>query len=709
MTKIDADFAIQDILARGPGLTVFGAVDEAGQRHRLVAKGVIRAPGVGETWHVAGRLERHPAHGRQIAVRTMHLTVPVGRLIRTVLAGPHFPGVGEAAANKLWHSFQGDLTNILDAKDFGKLLDVLGDHPRGQEQAITLVERWPEITTEHGLVPWADRLGISASLLNKLLACYGSECRRKVEDDPYRLLAFCDWVQVDGIAMSMGIFPNDPRRQVAACEAAMYAILNDGDTWADDAAIGSRVGRILGAAAVDAAIEAARAAGALIRAGDGWQAAGPAIMEADVAARLVDRIGEADPVPWRRAFDVAAFLTRWQRESQFQLNDGQIQAVEMSLSQRLSIVTGGAGVGKTTALRAIFDAAIAAGLQVEPMALSGRASLRIREATGRDARTVAGWLALAERKKIELRVPTLVVIDEASMIDLASFYRILRTLTPECRLLLVGDPGQLPPIGFGLTLHVLQSHPEIPQVELTQVLRQAAETGIPAVAAAIRHGRMPNVDPYEHTAGVGVFLSECGKDEIASRVVSIRRSLTDCQVVGSIKGQGGSDGGTVGINRLLHDAFVSARGNGEALFARGEPVIWTVNDYDLELWNGSLGRVSGPGNDDPTSLNVIFDEGPRTIPAEILHHLDHAWAITTHKAQGSSFDTVIVPIVPSIIMDATLLYTAVTRARRRVIFVGSAPMLERIAAAPARAAMRGNRLSFGITAALARRSAGIGH
>lgn len=699
MTAVDAAVVVTDVVARFGGRTVFGAVDNSGVRRRYVAPSSVSAPSPGESWSVKGMLSHHPEHGLQVEVDRMVPARPTGRLVRAVLAGPRFPGIGEATATRLQRALGDRLGDVLDRGDASALIAALGNHDRGRGQVATILEGWPEIGAGPGLMAWADRHGLAPSLVRKLVSCYGAEALQLLQDDPYRLLAFAGWRETDAVASAAGVGPHDLRRLLASCEAALYALLDQGHTWATDAALRSRVARLVGADHVDAAIAAALDACAIVDIDGGWQAAGPRAIEREVAERLADLIGRTERPSAR--LDMAAFIADWQRSRSIDLNEGQVAAVDIAVSHGLSLVTGGAGTGKTTVLQAVFDAATAAGLAVEAMALSGRAALRIREATGRQARTIAGWLAAVERGEINLRSPTLVVVDEASMVDLPSLHRVLRALGPACRLLMTGDPGQLAPVGFGLTLHVLERCDRIPRVELTHVMRQAAATGIPGAAAAIRVGTMPDVPAYDPEADQGVSLLACAPGDVTDEAVALRRSLPGARIVGSIRGRGAADGGTIGINARLHDAWIAAKTLPDVDFAPGEPVIWTVNDYDLDLWNGNLGRVIGPRTTDlGPALDVEFDDGLRTIPADQLRHLDLAWAITTHKAQGSSFDTVIVPIVRSAIMDRTLLYTAVTRAKRRVILVGDPVELRAIVAGLAHGASRGTALPRALQAAV---------
>ena len=563
-----------------------------------------------------------------------------------------------------------------------------------RRRSETILSEWPLVEHEPQLLAWFDRNGVPIDVAAKALACYGAEALRLISDDPYRLLAFASWKSVDGVALAAGVDANDPRRHVAAVEAALHEHLGTGATVMSEDALGRAVDALLGAGKRRAALEVARLHKAVVERSAGWQAAGPALMEEAVAARIARELTADTPRP--SLFGMPAPCV----SSEAKLNAGQVDAVRMALAERFSLVTGGAGTGKTTMLGALHRAAAEAGVPVEMMALSGRAALRMCEATGGTARTIAGWLGLLERGKLQLNGAPLIIVDEASMLDLGSLYRIMSGAPEGSRFLLIGDDGQLPPVGFGLTLHALIGVPEIPRIHLTEVIRQAAETGIPAFAAALREGTLPDLEAYKTGTATGVSIAACADGEVASTAVTIRRAMGDARIVGSVKGTSEpASGGTVAMNCLLHDAWIEAKGLAPATFARGEPVIWTVNDYDLELWNGSLGRVVGEVEN---GLAVRFDEGNRVIPHELLNNLELAWAITTHKAQGSSFDTVVVPVTQSRLLDRTLLYTAVTRARRRVVLVGNPSVIKEAVQRPASAMRRTSWLTQAVARACAR-------
>ena len=373
----------------------------------------------------------------------------------------------------------------------------------------------------------------------------------------------------------------------------------------------------------------------------------------------------------------------FKRRTGLDLNLSQKEAVRLSVSSPLVCIKGGAGVGKTATLCAVHVAAEMLGFGgVIQMALSGRASKRMAEATGRRAYTIAGFLQGIDTGQIRLEGEYLLVVDEASMLDLTHCYRIMRRMPAGTKLLLVGDDAQLPPIGFGLTFHALANHPDIPTVELTEIHRQAAATGIPQASIAIRNGKIPDLARYTGLAD-GVSFIEATSDEITDRIMDVVNDLGGvgtCQIIGAVKG---GPAGVRTINDLFHNLIATGRAQLHG-FAEGEPVIWTTNDYNRDLFNGSLGKVVTARE----GLVVDFDGTEHSFDEADVKEMGHAYAITTHKSQGSQFERVIVPVFKSRILDRTLLYTAITRAERQVVLIGDRNAYERAIVEPSSANRR---------------------
>lgn len=614
---------------------------------------------------------------------------PRGALVRHLAEGPAFAGIGYAKAAKLAAAFGDDLPKLLADGDPGPFQHILGE-----AAASVLVAAWREDQARSDVVVWLDENGLDGRLAGRIVELWGADGANRIRQHPYALMALSDWRTVDGAARRLGVLADDPRRLIAAVEAVLYAGLHRQDTWIPDTVLRREVADLLGqgSTACDRAVAEAAAAGAAIPLRGGWQPAGAAMMERFVADRLqamIEDPGMGDLIA-RKVSD--ADLDRWLGASRgaigVDLHQQQAQAVRLAMQGRFGLVTGGAGVGKTTALRAICAAAEAFGSVVHQMALAGRAAVRMREATGRPASTIAAFLKGCETGKIALGPESLIVVDESSMLDLPTLYRLLRHMPENCRLLLVGDEAQLGPIGFGLTFHAFVAVPGIPKVRLTRIYRQAEASDIPAVAAEVRNGRLPSL-PADLAGDDGVVLVPTVGTPSAARVVDVLAAIggfaEDVRILSPVKA---GPVGTVALNAAFHAIMAAGRPRMPRNdFAVGEPVIFGRNDYRLDLRNGSLGTVVEIEDD---TLVADFDGVRHRFQGFALADLSLAYAITVHKAQGSQFRTVVMPIVPGRLMDRSLIYTALTRATDRVVLIGDAAIL---AQATAREAAAGRRLT----------------
>ena len=493
-----------------------------------------------------------------------------------------------------------------------------------------------------------------------------------LEINPYYLLGFAPWKTVDPAAAKLGISADDPRRLVGAVESALYDRLQRGHTLTDRATLLRVIKRKLGERNASKAIQLALDELAITGTDDkGFQTAGAAALEIGIATRIKAMLsGEAPEQPsllntatgdWEQAVILDA-----ERQQQSPFNDEQRQAIQMPFQHGISLLTGGAGVGKTSVLKVINRLATKRHLKVFQMALAGRAVKRMSDATNAPAMTIARFLMEARAERLEITSDSLVIVDEASMLDLPTAYRILRVLPDGARLILVGDPAQLPPIGFGLVFHRLVDSPVVPQTRLLRVYRQDGASGIPDVATEVREHRIPQFVPFNGVHS-GVSFIECDQD----KTMQILREIQDVwseeewQALTSLKvGRAGTHhlNGSFHADRCSGDPFADC-------LVPGEPVIHLVNDYDRGVMNGTLGTVVQIHEDQVTEIDF---EGVRHLlqPEEVRDNVELAYVISVHKAQGSQFSRVVVVVGKSRLLDHALIYTALTRAIEQVVFVG---------------------------------------
>jgi exodeoxyribonuclease V alpha subunit len=631
-------------------------------------------------------------------------------IVEYLTKSPRFRGIGNRKARELWSRFGDDLYRVLDDGNREALQEVLTP-----EAASALAEAWKTHVAGR-FVSFLQSQRFPARLAGKVLEFYGQDAERKLADDPYRLLAFSgSWSSVNALAQRVyDVAPGDPRRLRAAIEETLYQLLHAKHTAAEPDAIKTKLQSLLavGGNADGARLLAAEALasgltnGAYIRTDEGrYQAIGPYIMEREIAERIGTLLREPDPQPSlllaRASTDqIAARITEYEyaeRERRcdpsFALNAEQRRAVHICVAHRFSLITGGAGTGKTAVLKCLYHVLHALGYAVVQMALAGKAAKRMREATQREAHTIAGFVRRSSDIVEQHGAHTYFVIDESSMLDLPTSYRIFRALPETVRIVMVGDPYQLPPIGPGLIFQALVGRTGVPQTMLTEVKRQEGATGIPFFAAAVRGQRWPNIRVP------GVRLIECADADILGTVLELfAESPHTSQILCATKNC--SRSGVRAANRACQ-AELNANGrpirvhsnNGrlcDTAIRERDRILFVRNDWDRGVMNGSIGHLlkafatpeEADGEDDiavgvakvdgeevPVYLSDLDAEEPR---------IDLGYAITVHKAQGSQFPRVIIPVtcaggrnlMRSRILDMTWVYTAITRAEQEVILVG---------------------------------------
>lgn len=609
---------------------------------------------------------------------------PPGALAAWLAAGRDFPGIGPGLAARLDQHFGSDLHAAMTRRDPG-VVAILG--PVVAETAFAAFEA---LAAEAALLDWLDRGGVArkvgAATAIRIARCWGPAGAAALAANPYLLVAFLPWGLVERVGRALGVPPDDPGRQAAAVEASLYAALERNDTVVAVPVLAEQVSRLLRCdpAVAVSAIDLAVRTGGACRIGDGVQPVGAARMEDDIA-RWALAAGASEPVGTLFArtpssAEIDARITAWTQRAPYPPTDGQRQAIRLALTRRLTTLAGYAGTGKTASLRSICEIAAELGRDTHLIALAGRAAQRMAEATGQPARTIAGFLqGHSGTDGPALPAHALVIVDEASMVDLPTMWRLVRALG-DASLVLVGDPAQLPPIGFGLVFHALCGVGGVPSVVLDTILRQRAETGIPAVAEAIRFGRVPVLPPFTGLAE-GVSFVEASPSGMIDAITRIGRRLHadgavagDTQIIAPVKaGPAGIDAINRHFHRMRRERGTAALFPGRSDIAVGDPVIWTRNDWERGLMNGSMGRVMSVTG---ASARVVMDGTTHELGAADAGDIELAYAISVHKAQGSQWRRIVMPVLSSRLLGRSLLYTAITRAAEQVILIGNQADLE---------------------------------
>lgn len=697
---------------RGFGGCIFAAkpIDETGKVQDATAYYVVKATGpvlggavvqVGQWWKVSGDVtQRFVEVGgfnlveRQIGATCAIQLRPSGEHIVSFLAdNPAFVGIGQVKARKLWESLGDGLYTALDNADIDLLSKSLS-----LESSVQVVGAWAQFGDSQTL-QWLQAEGFELSLGRKVMKFFGSNTAEKIKEDPYRLLSFCaTWRQVDKLALEhFGVPIDDPRRLQGAIEEACYRIFAAGHTTALSSTLMNYLHAVLGSQTktfrwrdlVATALSQGLTNGSFVIGMHGVQPLGAFVMEQQVAKAVADRLTDKSITPLLSPDEVNQVLNDYEHSEKIELNQEQRYAIHSALTHSLALITGGAGVGKTTVLKALYHGYDRAEVEIIQVALAGRAAKRMQEATGRPATTIASLLRTWNPDNTKSYV---VVVDEASMVDIISMHRLCELLVPEVRLLLVGDPAQLMPVGPGLVLHALITLPEVPLVELKVVKRFGG--AIAAASSSIRNGRWPELSDLEKAP---IAFIECDQhainsDSIAETVLRLYSEDPENSQILCAR-RNGIDGVKL-INDLCQASKTaknlplmvwSNQHDAQLLtgFHLHDPVLCTRNLWDMGIQNGSLGTIVEIENPPRLLFNaddeeigyaiawVEWDDGiRRPVFEEILDDLELGYAITIHKAQGSQWPRIIIPITGHRLLDRTLVYTAVTRAQRQVLMVG---------------------------------------
>ncbi|WP_144143982.1 ATP-dependent RecD-like DNA helicase [Paraburkholderia sp. BCC1884] len=662
---------------------------------------------VGQWWSVSGELTQNEivVNGYkltewQVSASHAEMLLPSGEHIVTLIAeNADFKGIGWVKARKLWETFGDELYRILDERNVPALTKVLSE-----DTACTVLTAWSTYGDTRTL-SWLQANGFNTSIGRQVLAFFGTQTVDKIEADPYRLLSFCaTWAQVDTLARErFGITDADPRRLQGAIEEACYRLFNAGHTVATQRMLIEHLALILNTHTqscpwrqlIPQALSQGLTNGSYVIGTDGrLHPLGPFVMETGVARSISRRIAVGEQT-LLSDFDIKMLTKAYEEAEGITLNPEQRAAVQTANANDFALITGGAGVGKTTVLKALHQMYEAAGWRVYQMALAGRAAKRMQEATGRPASTIANFLRKTDQSELEGHCA--VIVDEASMTDVITMSRLCDLLPAHVRLLLVGDPHQLMPVGPGLVLHSLVQVAAIPQIELTVTKRYGG--AIADAAHSIREGIWPDL-PNDESAPIAFLpcdvqpsrYANVHDETLGNKVLRLyAQNTTSTQIISPIRN---GLAGTKTLNALCQSAFTGTAppllvwSNEYAAkiytgFRLGDVLLCTKNMWDWGLQNGALGRLFQI-EDEPRLLrnedgneigNVLawveWDDGERRPLLEtMLDYLELGYVVTVHKAQGSQWGRVIVPITGNRLLDRTLVYTAVTRAQQQVILVG---------------------------------------
>jgi exodeoxyribonuclease V alpha subunit len=672
----------------------------------------------GEHVQLQGRWVNHPRHGSQFNAEVCENTLPATASgIRRYLGSGLIKGIGPRLAERIVKKFGGESLEIIEHHP-ERLREVQDIGPKRTE---TIVRAWQEQRQVKEIMLFLHSHGVTTNLAVKIYKTYGDQSLAMVQQDPYALardIFGVGFKTADRLAQDLGLPPDHPSRIEAGVIYTLNQMSAEGHVYSPQEELVQQTADLLvvDAGLVAPALERLAAADRIrpdrlpldLQVNQG--AASQAIPSGEL--RLAeDRVDYASPViyltpfyhgergvserlgalnyalPTRLSSLPPAFINLDRS-----LSEEQGGAIRTALSHPVSVLTGGPGTGKTTCLKALIQVLDGAGKRYALASPTGRAARRLSEATGRPASTIHRLLGFSPREGFKYNAENplpvdFLVLDEASMLDLILANNLLKALQPGTHLLLVGDIDQLPSVGAGDVLRDVIASGTVPVTRLNTIFRQAAGSQIITNAHRINRGEMPLFSPGPEVGSRGDFYLFPGKDaEEAARWVldvvinRVPKQFSfnpqrDIQVLAPMY-RGAA--GVQALNDCLQKEMnpLAAQKTEVRLFGTtfrtGDKVMQTENNYDKEVFNGDIGFIK---TIDPVEHTMTVEIDQRHLEYDFteVDQLVLAYAVTVHKAQGSEFPVVVMPLVTAhyLMLQRNLLYTAITRAEKLCVLVGS--------------------------------------
>lgn len=659
----------------------------------------------GEFLQLQGQWSRHPTHGSQFKAEVCEQSLPATLAgIQGYLGSGMIKGIGPKLAERIVAKFKEDTFDVIEQNP-ERLLEVPGI---GMDRTGKITKAWQEQKQVKEIMVFLHGHGVSTNLAVKIYKTYGDQSLEIVQKNPYQLerdIYGVGFKTADKIARALGLPVDHPSRIEAGIVFALNEMINEGHVFVPRESLASRAVELLEvqadliSPALDRLAQEDRVRPDMVPlrhtpAERGKPAVGEApgaynssviyltplyFGEKGVAERLKGLAG---------AFSTARTVNRTLFADEH-LSDEQQSAIEMALTHPVSVLTGGPGTGKTTCLKALITTLETQGMKYALASPTGRAAKRLSEATGRPAKTIHRLLEYSpvegfkhsDENPLDL---DFLVVDEASMLDLLLTNNLLKAVRPGTRLLFVGDVDQLPSVGAGDVLRDLIGSGVVPVTRLITIFRQAAHSKIITNAHLINQGKFPDFPagksegdfflfPAEDAAAAADWIIQVVTERIPQKFGL--DPIHDIQVMAPIYR---GPAGVIVLNDRLQEKLNPAANNKPerrlfgTVFRLGDKVMQTLNNYDKDVYNGDIGFIQSMDVIEQ-NLKVNFDGRPVVFDWSEADQLALAYAISVHKAQGSEFPAVVMPIVTQhyTMLQRNLLYTAITRARELCVLAGS--------------------------------------
>lgn len=651
------------------------------------------APLIGQLLEIEGEWVKHPKFGQQFKATTYKTVAPTEISgIEKFLASGAINGIGPAMAKKIVAEF-GEKTLEIIAKSPNELLKVPGIGKKTAEKISTSYLEQSELTE---IMVWLENHGISNTYAGKIFAKYGSFAIDIMEKDIYRLFQDIEgigFLTADKLAFNLGIQREDKRRIISGIDYALMQLCNNGHCCIPEMALVDKTAKILQVnnQIIFTILKERIDNGSLNTEVVGGETLiyPPYLYYAEkkVATRLLQLQQATEPLS---EDNLSLFIKVWEKDNQIQLAQKQKEAIKACLHHGVLVLTGGPGTGKTTVIKGILSILKAQGLKIRLAAPTGRAAKRLSETTGQKALTIHRLLEannLAQDDNLQLGFSKdiddqldadVIILDEVSMVDIVLMHHFLNAVPDGCRIILVGDTDQLPAVGPGSVLKDIIRSQKIPAIRLDEIFRQAQTSMIIQNAHIINAGRLPDLrkqysdfvfyELNDDTSITQKILDLCTKD-LPHEGFNV---LKDVQVLSPMHR---FLCGVENLNLMLQEQLNPKKNQDELKYSSqtfrvGDKVMHIRNNYQKNVFNGDIGFIQDINNE---KLTVDYFDHIVTYEKNELNELTLAYASSVHKSQGSEYKVVIIPLSTShyIMLQRNLLYTAITRAKQKVLIIGS--------------------------------------
>jgi exodeoxyribonuclease V alpha subunit len=665
-------------------------VQARGRREAVTVVGHAASVSVGEFIQAEGAWVNDRVHGLQFSARRLASVAPTTvEGIEKYLGSGLIKGIGPHFARRLVDAFGTSVFDVID-QDPGRLRSVDGI---GRTRAARIVDAWKEQKAVRDIMVFLHSHGVGTSRAVRIFKTYGPDAIAIISENPYRLAADIrgiGFLTADKIASTFGIEKTAMIRARAGIGYTLSEATDDGHCGLPMSELMPTASRLLDIPealvleALDLELEAATVVKDTVNGSACVFLASLHAAERIIAARI--RSLAMGGVPWK-PIDADRAIPWVEARLSMSLARMQAEALRMAVGSKVFVITGGPGVGKTTLLNAILTVVGARGVRLALCAPTGRAAKRLSETTGVEAKTIHRLLEVDpktggfKRQESNPLACDLLVVDEMSMVDVPLMHALLRAVPHHAAIILVGDVDQLPSVGPGQVLADIIGSNAVPVVRLTEVFRQARESQIIVNAHRINHGEMPDTSPPG--GATDFFFTEIDDPEQgAARLLQIVAEriparfgldpVRDVQVLCPMnRGALGARSLNVELQKLLNPGREPRIERFGSAYAVGDKVMQIENDYDKDVYNGDLGFITAL---DPDTGELTVDFDGRAVPYDFsdLDCLVLAYATTIHKAQGSEYPAVVIPLSTQHypMLQRNLVYTGVTRGRKLVVLVG---------------------------------------